>query len=469
VDLERLFSDVAVFSELVTGPAHVDNAVDEAMRRALSMRSVSCLTIPKDVQAQTTDHEHRSPENIRGHSADIFSRIHGCPPAADIEQAARILNAGRKVAILAGQGALNAGPELEQAAELLAAPIIKALLGKAVVADTSPYTTGGIGLLGTLPSQEAMEECDTLLIVGSSFPYMEYYPKPGQARAIQIDIDPSRIGQRYPVELPLPGDSRDVLRSLIPLLERKENRNFLEKAQKGMRNWWELMEERGTRRDMPMKPPVVAHELDKLLRDNAIISVDSGTIATWAARHLCIRNGTKFSLSGNLATMANGFPYAIAAQVAFPDRQCVAVVGDGGFTMLMGELATCVKYDLPVKVVIFKNNFYGEIRWEQMIFEGNPEFAVELQPVDFAKVAQAFGAGGFTIERPQDAPEILREALDYPGPAVVEAVVDPNEPPWPPRITLSQVRAFAEALARGEPNRTKIVLTVISDKVREMI
>lgn len=469
VDLERLFSDVAVYSELVTGPAHVDNAVDEAMRRALSMRGVSCLTIPKDVQAQTTSHEHRSPQNIRGHSADIFGRTHGCPSLEDLQEAARILNEGRRVAILAGQGALNAGAELEQAADALAAPIIKALLGKSAVADTSPYTTGGIGLLGTLPSQEAMEECDTLLIVGSSFPYLEYYPKPGQARAVQIDIDPSRIGQRYPIELPLPGDSRDVLRSLIPLLQRKQDRSFLEKAQKGMRDWWELMEERGTRRDMPMKPQVVAHELDKLLTDDAIVSADSGTIATWAARHIRMRSGTKFSLSGNLATMANGLPYAMAAQVAFPDRQCVAVVGDGGFTMLMGELATCVKYNLPVKIVIFKNNFYGEIRWEQMIFEGNPEFAVELQPVDFAMVARSFGAAGFTIERPQDAAPVLKEALSYPGPAVVEALVDPNEPPWPPKITLAQVRAFAQALARGEPNRTKIVLTVLSDKVREMI
>ena len=276
-------------------------------------------------------------------------------------------------------------------------------------------------------------------------------------------------GVKRPVDVGLVGDSREVLQWLLPLLHRKEDRSFLEKAQEEMRSWWKFIEEQGTRDDKPMKPQVVTYELNKLLRDDAIVSADSGTIATWAARYIRIRNGMQFSLSGNLATMANGFPYSVGAQVAFPNRQVVAIVGDGGFTMLMGELATCVKYKLPVKVVIIKNNTLGQIKWEQIVFEGNPQYGVELQPIDFAKVADGFGAAGFTIEDPKDASRVLEKALSHPGPAVVQAVIDPNEPPMPPKVTLEQAKHFAESLARGEPNRTRIALTAISDKVREVI
>ncbi len=468
VSLERVYADVAVYSELVTGPTHAENAVDEGVRRALTQRGVACLVIPKDTQQDSSD-GHRSRANIPGHSGEIFAPMFQCTPPLDLERAARILNMGNRVAIMAGAGALGARDELEQLAELVAGPIIKPLLGKACVPDTSPYTTGGIGLIGTLPSQEALEQCDTLIIVGSSFPYIEYYPKPGQARAIQIDVDPSRIGLRYPVEVGLPGDSREVLRALLPMVHRKEDRSFLKKAQAGMRRWRKSQAEQGTRSDMPMKPQVVSYELNKLLDDDAIVSADSGTIATWAGRYIDMRPGMKFSLSGTLATMANGLPYSIAAQIAYPERQVVAIVGDGGFTMLMGELATCVKYNLPVKVLIYKNNMLGEIRWEQMIFQGNPEYGVELQPIDFAKAAEAFGVAGYTIERPQDAAETLRAALSHPGPAVIEAVVDPNEPPWPPKIRLEQGVKFGEALLRGEPNRGKLALTVVSDKVRGIV
>ncbi|MFN8556425.1 MAG: thiamine pyrophosphate-binding protein [Dehalococcoidia bacterium] len=469
VDLERVYLDVAVYTNRITGPSHVRNVVDEAVRQALARRGVACLVIPKDVQEETTDEDERSPANVPGHSADVFRFPRPLPSPPELQRAADLLNGGEKVAILAGQGALGAGAELEQVAELLAAPIIKPLLGKACVPDDSPYTTGGIGLLGTRPSQEALEECDALLIAGSSFPYMEYYPKPGQARAVQIDIDSSRIGLRYPVESPLPGDTRDVLSALMPLLRRRSDRRFLVKAQEGMHDWWKLIEERGTRDDVPMKPQVVAYQLNKLLRDDAIVTADSGTIATWAARYIRIRRGMQFSLSGNLATMANGFPYSIAAQVAHPDRQVVALVGDGGFTMLMGEIATCVKYQLPVKIVIFKNNVLGQIKWEQMVFEGNPEFGVELQPIDFARVAEACGAAGFSVDNPRDLPAVLDQALSHPGPAFVEAVVDPNEPPMPPKVTLEQAKHFAESLIHGQPNRARIALTVISDKVREVV
>jgi pyruvate dehydrogenase (quinone) len=468
VNLERVFSDVAVYSELVTGPTHAENAVDEGVRRALTQRGVACLVIPKDTQGDSSD-GHRSRANIPGHSGEVFAPMYQCTPLIDLEWAARIINMGSRVAIMAGAGALGAREELEQLADLVAGPIIKPLLGKAAVPDTSPLTTGGIGLIGTLPSQEALEQCDTLVIVGSSFPYIEYYPRPGQAKAVQIDVDPSRIGLRYPVDVGLPGDSREVLRALLPMVHRKEDRSFLKKAQAGLRRWRKSQAEQGMRRDMPMKPQVVSYELNKLLKDDAIVSADSGTIATWAARYIDIRPGMKFSLSGTLATMANGLPYSIAAQIAFPERQVIAIMGDGGFTMLMGELATCVKYSLPVKVVIYKNNMLGEIRWEQMIFQGHPEYGVELQPIDFAKAAEAFGVAGYTIERPEDAAGILAEALGHPGPAVIEAVVDPNEPPWPPKVTLDQALKFGEALLRGEPNRRKLALTVVSDRVRGVV
>jgi pyruvate dehydrogenase (quinone)/pyruvate oxidase len=307
------------------------------------------------------------------------------------------------------------------------------------------------------------------LIVGSSFPYIEFYPKPGQARCVQIDIDPLRIGLRYPAELGLVGDSRRVLRRLIPLLERKPDRTWLEQAQQGKAEWDKLMEERGTRQDMPMKPQVVAHELGKRLAANAIVATDSGTITAWAARHIPIRGEQMFSLSGNLATMACALPYAIGAQVAYPDRQVVAFAGDGGLSMLMAELATAVKYKLPIKVVVIKNNTLGQIKWEQMVFLGNPEYVCDLQPIDFAGVARACGAVGFTVERPEDCGRILDQALATEGPVVVEAVVDPHEPPMPPKVKPEQALHFAESLARGTPNRGKIALTVASDTVRELV
>jgi pyruvate dehydrogenase (quinone)/pyruvate oxidase len=271
------------------------------------------------------------------------------------------------------------------------------------------------------------------------------------------------------VEVGLVGDSARTLDLLMPFLQRKDDRSFLEQAQKDMGEWWEHMEERGTLRDMPMKPQVVAHELNKLLRDDAIVTCDSGTIATWAARHIRLRRGQQFSLSGNLATMANGFPYAIAAQIAYPERQVVAFVGDGGFSMLMAELSTCVMYQLPLKIVIIKNNTLGQIKWEQMVFLGNPEYGVELQPIDHVKLAEACGATGFSISDPAECGRIMEQALNTPGPVVIEAVVDPNEPPMPPKITRDQAVKFAKSLLRGEPNREKIALTAISDRVRELV
>jgi pyruvate dehydrogenase (quinone) len=468
VDLDKLYMDVAAFNQRVMGPAHVVNLVDEAIKTALARRTVTHLTIPKDIQ-DWTDTSERSQANVPMHSGDLFAVAHPLPPQEQLQRAASLIDAGSNVAILAGQGALDCRDELIMLAEKVAGPIIKPLLGKGTVPDNVPYTTGGIGLLGTAPSQDALQECDTLIIVGSSFPYIEFYPKPGRAKTIQIDIDPARIGLRHPADIGLVGRSDDVLRALLPLIVRKNNRRFLETAQRRMRDWNSLMEQRGTRMDMPMKPQVVTYTLNKLLDDDAIITADSGTIATWAARYIDIRGRMQFSLSGNLATMANGMPYSIGAAAAFPGRQVVAIVGDGGFTMLMGEVATLVKYQLPVKIIIVKNNVLGQIKWEQIVFEGNPEYGVELQPIDFAAYAVACGAAGFTIEDPAQAESVLRQALAHPGPAVVQAVVDPNEPPMPGNITTEQALKFAEALIKGQRKRFDIIKTVIEDKVREVV
>jgi pyruvate dehydrogenase (quinone) len=469
VDLDKLFMDVAAYNQRVMGPAHVTNVVDEAVKTALARRSVAHITIPKDIQDWTSDEAERSDANIPQHSADLYAPAYPLPPGEQLQLAAFHINEGKKVAILAGRGALKAREEVLQLAEAVGGVVVKPLLGKAVVPDDSPYTTGGIGLLGTAPSQDALKECDTLVMLGTSFPYMEFYPKPGAAKVVQVDIDPTRIGLRHPADVGLVGDCRGVLAALLPLIRRKEDRSFLAAAQEGMKGWRELMKTRGTRPDMPMKPQVVTYALNKLLRDDAIVSSDSGTIATWAARYIDVRGEMQFSLSGTLATMANGLPYSVGAAIAYPGRQVVCVVGDGGFTMLMGEVATLVKYKLPVKVIVIKNNVLGMIKWEQMVLEGNPQYGVELQPIDFAAYARACGAAGFTVERPEECEGTLREALEYDGPAVVEAVVDANEPPLPGNITVKQALHFAEALARGEKDRWEIIKTVAEDKIREVI
>jgi pyruvate dehydrogenase (quinone) len=468
VELDRLFTDVAKYSARVMGAAHVENVADLACRTALAYRGVAHLSMPLDIQEQPLTRK-RSKRNVPHHTSDVSARGAQAPAAGDLARAADVLNHGAKIAILAGRGALGATDALEAMADRLAAPVVKALLGKAAVPDDSPYTTGTIGLLGTRPSQEALEECDTLLMVGTSFPYLEFLPKPGQARGVQIELDPARVGLRYPVEVGLVGDSRRTLEALLPLLDGNRNRAFLERAQAGMKEWWALMEERGTRSDTPMKPQVVAWELGRRLGPDAIVACDSGTITTWWARQILVKRGQLHSVSGNLASMACGLPYAIAAQLAYPERPCVAFVGDGGFSMLMSELVTCVKYRLPVKVVVIKNNTLGQIKWEQMVFLGNPEYGCELEPIDFAAVARACGATGFTITDPRDCGRVLDEALATPGPVVVEAVVDPYEPPLPAKITVDQAKKFAQSLIRGEPNREKIALTVLADKVRELI
>jgi pyruvate dehydrogenase (quinone)/pyruvate oxidase len=467
VELDKLFMDVAVYNSRIMDKTHVEPTLDLAIHAALGYRGVAHVTIPTDIQVM--DHGHRSRRNLANHTSDTPPRTARVPDPEALREAAAILNAARRPAILAGQGALGASDELEHIAELLGAPIAKPLLGKAAVPDDSPYTTGSIGLLGTAASQQAMEQCDTLLMVGTSFPYIEFLPRPGQAKAVQIDIDPMRIGLRYPADVGLVGDAPATLRALIPYLRANPSPVFLRQAQQRMEQWSKQMLEQGTRGDIPMKPQVPVHHADKLLSDDAIIACDTGVITSWVARLLRIRRGQKFAVSGNLATMANALPYAIAAQVAYPERQCVAFVGDGGFSMLMAEFSTAVKYRLPVKVIVFKNNELGMIKWEQLVFLGNPEYGVELEPIDHVKFAEACGGRGFRIDDPALCAQTMQRAFETPGPVIIEAVVDPNEPPLPPKIMPEQAIHFAEALVRGEPNREKLALTVLSETVRELI
>lgn len=468
VDLDKLFMDVSVFNERVMSAPHAVNVVDMAVRTAYGRRGVSHICIPKDIQEWKVSDDHRSNANPKNHNADYKVGSFAKPAPSTLQKAADLINEGSKVVVFVGRGALGCSEEVSQLAEIVGGPVVKALLGKAVLPDRSPYTTGGLGLLGTAPSVDAMEECDTLIMIGTSYPYMDFLPKAGQAKCVQIEIDPTRIGLRHQVDVGLLGDAKSILPALLPLLKKK-NDKFLKKSQERMKDWFKLMEERGTRKDMPMKPQVVTHTLNKLLKDDAIVSSDSGTIATWTARYVDIRGTMMFSLSGSLATMANGLPYSIGAAVAYPGRQVVCVVGDGGLTMLMGEIATLVKYNLQVCVIVIKNNVLGQIKWEQMILEGNPEFGVELQPIDFAMVATACGAKGFTIDRPEDAESVLREALSHTGPTVVQAVVDPNEPPMPGKISTQQAIKFAEALIRGQKDAMGIIKTVLTDKIREVI
>jgi pyruvate dehydrogenase (quinone) len=465
-DTDYLYANLALYNQRIMGPAHVHNVVDAACRTALCQRGPSHIAFPIDWQAADAEDEKRFKRNVPGHSTAGFFPPARIPEGWEIERAAALLNERERVAILAGAGARHAGAELEAVAQRLGAPIIKASLGKDCVPDDSPYVTGGIGVIGTRPSQDAMEGCDALLIVGSTMPYIEFYPQPGQAACVQIDDKPERIGLRYPTDVGLVGDSRATLRELLGHLRGREDRSFLEQAQAGMREWWALMEQRGSRDELPMKPQVVAWNLAKVLRDDAIVCGDSGQVTTWITQ-MPLRRGQLFSYSGTNCSMAAALPYAIGAQTAFPDRQVVAFTGDGSLSMQMGDLATLMQEDLPVKVIVLKNNTLGLIKWEQMVFLGNPEYGVDFAPIDFTKVAEGCGARALHIEDPERCGEQLHEALSWGGPVVVECVVDGNEPPLPPKVTPDQAKLIAAALRRGEEHRKRIGLTIGRSALQE--
>jgi pyruvate dehydrogenase (quinone) len=471
VHLDTLFADVAEYDQMIYNPAQLPAVVDIAIRTAYSRRGVAHLTLPNDLQvadAGADPWQHVAPARSPK-TASVMLAAPGMPREEDLRQLADFLNGGEKIAILAGAGARHARTELLALAEALAAPIVKTLSGKAVVPDDSPYTTGGLGLLGTKPSEELMEEADTLLLVGTNFPYTKHLPQPGKVRVAQIEADPARAGTRIATEVPVVGDARETLHGLLPLIKPRSDGAFLAKYQKEMGRWREKMAALHDPNRDPIAPQYLMSLLDELAAEDAILTCDSGTIATWAARHWTIRGGREFFLSGNLATMAPGLPYAVAMQHAFPGRQVIALVGDGGFAMLMAEFLTAIQHKLPVKVVIDNNNALGQILWEQMVL-GYPEHGVRYpEPVvDYASFARANGALGIKVQRPADLQNAVQQALSHDGPALLDVNVNPDEPPLPGKVEYEQAKKFAQAFLKGQPRRATIATTLFRDKIDQL-
>jgi len=476
VDLVSLFKDVAHdYVQMCAEPAQARHLVDRAMRIAQAECTVTCLIVPNDVQD-----EEAVPEPPRRHGT-IHSSIGYVPPRIvprreQLEQAAEVLNAGSKVAMLIGAGALEAGAEVQEVAELLGAGVAKALLGKAALPDDLPYVTGSIGLLGTKPSWDLMDDCDTLLVVGSSFPYSEFLPPEGQARGVQIDHDAKMIGLRYPMEVNLVGEARETLRELLPLLRRKEHGGWRETIEQGVKEWWQLMASRAHEQAEPLNPQLLFWELSRRLPDLAILSSDSGSAANWFARDVRLRQGMKASLSGTLATMGPGVPYAIAAKFAYPERVAIALVGDGAMQMNgNSELMTAAKYwrswsDPRMVVLVLHNGDLNQVTWEQRAMEGDPRFDASQDVPDFpyARYAELIGLRGIRVDDPEQVGAAWDEALAADRPCVLDAITDPEVPPLPPHITLEQARAFTSALIR-DPARGRMARQTLRETVRELI
>ncbi len=477
IDLQSLFKDVAhEYVEMAMVPAQIRHLVDRACRIALAERTVTALIIPNDLQeadaVATPPHKHGTV-----HSGPGYQRPRVVPADDDLDRAAEILNAGTKVAMLVGQGALHASDEVAQTAEVLGAGVAKALLGKAVLPDDLPFVTGSIGLLGTKPSWDLMMGCDTLLMVGSSFPYSEFLPEEGNARGVQIDIDGKMLGIRYPMEVNLVGDSAETLRALLPRLERKEDRSWREKIEGEVSEWWNLIEHRAQLSAEPVNPQLVFHELSKRLPDGAILASDSGSSANWYARDIKLRKGMMASLSGTLATMGPGVPYAIAAKFAHPHRPVVALVGDGAMQMNgINELITIAKYrhrwaDQRLIIMVLNNRDLNQVTWEQRAMEGNPKFegSQDLPDFPYARYAEMLGLKGIRVDSPDRVGPAWDEALNSDRPVVYEAVTDPEVPPLPPHITIEQAKALTSALLSGDPDAGRIVKQSFSQKVQEFL
>jgi pyruvate dehydrogenase (quinone) len=459
VDLQTLFKDVASeYIVFVSTPEQMRHAVDRAVRIAKSERTVTCIIVPNDVQSEKAvpkpPHEHGTI-----HSGVGYSEPRVIPQDAEIAKAAEILNSGEKVAMLIGQGALGAADEVKETAELLGAGVAKALLGKAALPDDLPYVTGSIGLLGTKPSWDLMMGADTLLMVGSSFPYSEFLPEEGNARGVQIDLDGRMIGIRYPMESHLVGDARNTLQALIPHLERKEDRSWQEEITGGIERWWKIVEDRAMQDADPINPQRVFWELSSRLPDYAILSSDSGSAANWFARDIRIREGMLASLSGTLATMGPGVPYAIAAKFAHPDRPAIALVGDGAMQMNgNSELVTIAKYwkewsDPRLVVMVLNNHDLNQVTWEQRVMEGDPKFnaSQQIPDVPYHRFAELIGLKGIFVDNPDALGRAWDEALAADRPVVLEVKTDPEVPPLPPHITLQQAKHFAHAMVKGDP------------------
>ena len=476
VDLTTLFKDVSEYVQVCMEPAQARHLVDRAIRIALDQRTVTTIVFPGDVQE-----EEAVPSPPRKHGAIYssvgYTRPRVLPHPADLERAAAVLNEGEKVAMLIGQGAQGAADEVVETAELLGAGVAKALLGRAALPDDLPFVTGPIGLLGSRPSYELMEGCDTLLMVGSSFPYSEWLPKEGQARGVQIDVDGRMLGIRYPMEVPLVGDAKETLRALIPLLERKEDRSWRRKVEEGVAEWWRLMEEWAMLEGDPINPQRVVHELSKRLPDGCILTADSGSSTNWWARQLRLREGMLASLSGTLATMGPGVPYAIAAKFAFPERPVIAFVGDGAFQMNgMNEMLTVAKYwerwsDPRLVFCIFNNGDLNQVTWEQRVLAGDPKYPASQVIPDFpaARYAELVGLHGLRVDRPDDVAGAWEEALSSDRPTVLEAVVDPEIPPLPPHIRVEQMKKMAEAMVKGDPERMDVMEKSLRGKLQEFL
>ncbi len=477
VDLPVLFKDVAhEYVHMATEAGQIRHLVDRAMRIAAAERTVTCVIVPNDLQEEDATPE---PPREHGtvHSGVGFSKPKTVPAEQEIRRAAEVLNAGERVAMLVGAGAMGAQTEVVEVAGLLGAGVAKALLGKAALPDDLPWVTGSIGLLGTKPSWDLMMDCDTLLMVGSSFPYSEFLPEEGQARGVQIDLDGRMIGIRYPMEANLVGDSAATLRALIPLLGRKEDRGWREEVERNVASWWTLMEERAMLPADPLNPQRVFWELSSRLPDRAILSSDSGSCANWFARDLKIRDGMMASLSGTLATMGPGVPYAIAAKFAHPGRPVIAMVGDGAMQMNgINELITISKYwrewsNPSLIVLVLNNRDLNQVTWEQRAMAGDPKFEASQSLPDFhyAEYAESLGLVGIRVDDPDDVGAAWNQALDAPRPVVLEAITDPEVPPLPPHITVAQAKALTSALRKGDPHAGRIIKQSFRQKIEEFV
>ncbi|KUN61237.1 thiamine pyrophosphate-binding protein [Streptomyces canus] len=477
VDLHTLFKDVASeFLETVTVPEQLPNVLDRAIRTAYARRCPTAIIIPGDVQE--LDHSAPTHEFKMVPSSLDRSDWTAVPSQESLERAAEILNSGDKPAILIGQGAAGARAEVERIAELLGAGVAKALLGKDALSDELPYVTGSIGLLGTRPSYELMRDCDTLLTIGSSFPYTQFLPDFGTARGVQIDIDPHMVGMRYPYEVNLVGDAKATLQRLIPMLDvERGGREWYDTVCDNVSRWREVMERRAQQSADPINPEYVAHALDPLLPDNAIVTSDSGSTANWYARHLTMRPGMRASLSGTLATMGPGVPYAIGAKFAHPDRPAIALVGDGAMQMNeMAELITAAKYrdlweDPRLIVAIWNNHDLNQVTWEMRAMEGAPSFlpSQQLPDVQYAAFARSLGLTGIRVEKPEDVEAAWRAGLEADGPAVLEFLTDPAVPPIPPHASWEQMEATAASILKGDADRASMVKQGFKAKVQEFL
>ncbi|WP_189858232.1 thiamine pyrophosphate-requiring protein [Streptomyces poonensis] len=476
IDLHTLYKDVASeFVETVTVPEQLPNVLDRAIRTAYARRAPTAVIIPGDVQ--DLDYSPPTHEFKMVPSSLDRSSWTALPSKGALERAADVLNSGDKVAILVGQGAAGARAEVRRIAELLGAGVAKALLGKDALSDELPYVTGAIGLLGTRPSYELMRDCDTLLTIGSSFPYSQFLPEYGKARAVQIDIDPHMVGMRYPYEVNLIGDARATLQRLIPMLDGDRGHEWFDTVCANVARWREVMARRARLSADPIHPEYVAHALDPLLPPNAIVTADSGSAANWYARHITLRDRMRGSLSGTLASMGCGVPYAIGAKFAHPDRPVVALVGDGAMQMNgLAEMITAAKYrnqwDDPRLVVgVWNNRDLNQVTWEMRSMEGAPSFrpSQELPDVRYADFARSLGLTGVRVEKPGDVEAAWRAGLAADGPAVIEFLTDPAVPPVPPHVTWEQAEATAAAVLKGDPQRGPMAKQGIRAKVQEFL